>query len=120
MLAELDGVTSVALEVNPAGNTDAASADADPRLRASIAVPTLDPLAAVDVLEAAFPCGSVTGAPKVSTARLIGRVEPHARGLYCGAVGVVAPGGDATFSVAIRTLVADTVIVNPDPVNTAA
>lgn len=55
-----------------------------------------------------FPCGSVTGAPKVSTMRLISRLEPHARGLYCGAVGVVAPGGDATFSVAIRTLVADT------------
>ena len=59
---------------------------------------------------ALFPCGSVTGAPKVSTMRLIGRLEPHARGLYCGAVGVVAPGGDATFSVAIRTMVADTAV----------
>jgi len=61
-----------------------------------------------DLFGALFPCGSVTGAPKVSTAGLISRVESHARGLYCGAVGVVAPGGDATFSVAIRTLVADT------------
>ncbi|GAA3560347.1 aminodeoxychorismate synthase component I [Microlunatus spumicola] len=61
-----------------------------------------------DLFGALFPCGSVTGAPKVSTMGLISRLEPHARGLYCGAVGVVAPGGDATFSVAIRTLVADT------------
>jgi para-aminobenzoate synthetase/4-amino-4-deoxychorismate lyase len=62
-----------------------------------------------EVFAALFPCGSVTGAPKVSTMELIGRLEPYARGLYCGAVGVVAPGGDATFSVAIRTLVVDTV-----------
>jgi para-aminobenzoate synthetase / 4-amino-4-deoxychorismate lyase len=62
-----------------------------------------------DLFGALFPCGSVTGAPKVSTMALISRAEPHARGLYCGAVGVVAPGGDATFGVAIRTLVADTV-----------
>ncbi len=61
-----------------------------------------------DLFGALFPCGSVTGAPKVSTMALIGRLEPHPRGLYCGTVGVVAPGGDATFSVAIRTLVADT------------
>ena len=61
-----------------------------------------------EIFGALFPCGSVTGAPKVSTMGLISRLEPHARGLYCGAVGVVAPGGDATFSVAIRTLVADT------------
>ncbi|SEQ55045.1 chorismate-binding protein [Microlunatus flavus] len=61
-----------------------------------------------EVFAALFPCGSVTGAPKVSTMRLIERLEPHPRGLYCGAVGVVAPGGDATFSVGIRTVVADT------------
>ena len=40
---------------------------------------------------------------------LIAELEPSARGLYCGAIGVVAPGGDATFSVAIRTVVADIV-----------
>ncbi len=69
-------------------------------------VPPLTGLA--DLFGALFPCGSVTGAPKVSTMELITRLEPHPRGLYCGAVGLVAPGGDATFSVAIRTLVADT------------
>ena len=62
-----------------------------------------------DLFGALFPCGSVTGAPKVSTMTLISRLEPHARGLYCGAIGVVAPGGDATFAVAIRTVVADPV-----------
>ena len=62
----------------------------------------------VDLFGALFPCGSITGAPKVSTMDLITRVEPGPRGLYCGAIGVVAPGGDATFSVAIRTLIVDT------------
>ncbi len=51
-----------------------------------------------------FPSGSVTGAPKVSTMGLIADLEPDARGVYCGAIGVLAPGGDsAEFSVAIRT-----------------
>ena len=57
------------------------------------------------VFSALFPCGSVTGAPKVSTMKLIRTLEPTPRGVYCGAVGVVKPGGDATFSVPIRTLV---------------
>ncbi len=57
------------------------------------------------IFSALFPCGSVTGAPKVSTMKLIRTLEPTPRGVYCGAVGVVKPGGDATFSVPIRTLV---------------
>jgi para-aminobenzoate synthetase/4-amino-4-deoxychorismate lyase len=61
-----------------------------------------------EVFGALFPCGSITGAPKIATMSLIAELETDARGLYCGAVGVVAPGGDATFSVAIRTVVADT------------
>ena len=60
-----------------------------------------------DVFAALFPCGSVTGAPKVSTTRLIAALEDSPRGAYCGAVGFVAPGGDATFNVAIRTVVID-------------
>ncbi len=58
----------------------------------------------VDVFAALFPCGSVTGAPKVQAMRTIQKLEPDARGVYCGAVGVVRPGGAATFNVAIRTL----------------
>ena len=64
----------------------------------------------VDVFRALFPCGSVTGAPKARTMQLIRAVEPTPRGVYCGAVGVVAPPGApfrARFSVAIRTAVVD-------------
>ena len=60
-----------------------------------------------DVFTALFPCGSVTGAPKVQATRTIRALEPDARGVYCGAIGVVRPGGSATFNVAIRTLEID-------------
>jgi para-aminobenzoate synthetase/4-amino-4-deoxychorismate lyase len=60
-----------------------------------------------EIFAALFPCGSVTGAPKVSTMRLIASLEDSPRGVYCGAVGFVAPGGDAVFNVAIRTVVID-------------
>ena len=57
-----------------------------------------------DVFGALFPCGSITGAPKVQAMRLIHELEPEPRGVYCGAIGVVQPGGAATFNVPIRTL----------------
>ncbi|MDR6521942.1 aminodeoxychorismate synthase component I [Variovorax atrisoli] len=57
-----------------------------------------------DVFAALFPCGSITGAPKVSAMRMIRELEPGPRGVYCGAVGVVRPGGHATFNVPIRTV----------------
>jgi len=56
------------------------------------------------VFGALFPCGSITGAPKVQAMRLIHALEPEPRGVYCGAIGVVQPGGAATFNVPIRTL----------------
>lgn len=56
------------------------------------------------LMGALFPCGSVTGAPKIRAMEIIREVEPHARGVYCGAVGWMSPSGDADFSVAIRTL----------------
>lgn len=58
----------------------------------------------VDVFDALFPCGSITGAPKVSAMRLIHALEPAPRGVYCGAIGVLRPGGHATFNVPIRTV----------------
>jgi para-aminobenzoate synthetase/4-amino-4-deoxychorismate lyase len=64
----------------------------------------------VDVFRALFPSGSVTGAPKQRSMELIGQLEPHPRGVYCGAVGVVAPPGQkfrARFNVAIRTVTVD-------------
>jgi para-aminobenzoate synthetase/4-amino-4-deoxychorismate lyase len=64
----------------------------------------------VDVFRALFPSGSVTGAPKQRSMELIRELEPEPRGVYCGAVGVVAPPGHpwrARFSVAIRTVTVD-------------
>ncbi|MDQ0607053.1 aminodeoxychorismate synthase component I [Variovorax sp. W1I1] len=63
-----------------------------------------DGVTLVEVFSALFPCGSITGAPKVSAMRMIRDLEPEARGVYCGAVGVVRPGGHATFNVPIRTV----------------
>ena len=60
-----------------------------------------------DVFAALFPCGSVTGAPKISTMGLIAELEQQPREVYCGAIGVVLPGGEAIFNVAIRTVVVD-------------
>lgn len=60
-----------------------------------------------DVFRALFPCGSVTGAPKRRSMEIIAELEKVPRGLYCGAIGCVAPGGEAMFSVAIRTLLVD-------------
>lgn len=57
-----------------------------------------------DVFAALFPCGSVTGAPKVRAMQAIRALEPEVRGVYCGALGVVQPGGHATFNVPIRTV----------------
>ncbi|MFN4193022.1 MAG: aminodeoxychorismate synthase component I [Tabrizicola sp.] len=56
------------------------------------------------LMAALFPCGSVTGAPKIRAMEIIREVEPDPRGVYCGAVGWMSPEGDADFSVAIRTL----------------
>lgn len=57
-----------------------------------------------DLLAALFPCGSITGAPKIRAMEIIAEVEPHPRGAYCGAMGWMAPDGRASFNVAIRTL----------------
>ena len=63
----------------------------------------------VDMIRALFPCGSITGAPKIRAMELINEVERDARGPYCGAIGRIdAPradgSSDAAFNVAIRTL----------------
>ena len=57
------------------------------------------------VLAALFPCGSITGAPKITAMRRIRRMEAAPRGLYCGSIGWLAPDGDFSLNVAIRTLV---------------
>lgn len=60
-----------------------------------------------DMFAALFPCASITGAPKVRTMEIIRDLEVGPRGLYCGAIGLIRPGGDATFSVVIRTAIVD-------------
>jgi para-aminobenzoate synthetase/4-amino-4-deoxychorismate lyase len=59
---------------------------------------------AVDVLRTIFPCGSITGAPKISAMQRLTELEPEPRGAYTGAMGWIEPGGDAAFNVLIRTL----------------
>ncbi len=57
-----------------------------------------------DVFGALFPCGSVTGAPKRRAMEVIQELEAAPRGWYCGALGLLQPGGSATFNVPIRTV----------------
>ncbi len=61
-------------------------------------------LGAVDALRALFPCGSITGAPKLRACEVIAMVEPAARGVYTGSIGTISPAGTARFNVAIRTI----------------
>lgn len=72
------------------------------------------PPAMAGVMEALFPCGSITGAPKIRAMEIIREVEPFARGAYCGAIGWMAPDGAARFNVAIRTLsvTGDEIVLN--------
>jgi para-aminobenzoate synthetase/4-amino-4-deoxychorismate lyase len=60
-----------------------------------------------ELFRSLFPSGSITGAPKISTMRIIRNLEDSPRGIYTGAIGFIAPTGDACFNVAIRTLVVD-------------
>ncbi len=60
-------------------------------------------LGAVDLIRAIFPCGSITGAPKIRAMEIIDEIESAPRGIYCGSIGRIDAGGDAAFNVAIRT-----------------
>ena len=62
----------------------------------------------VELMSALFPCGSITGAPKIRTMQIIRELERYPRGIYTGAIGFLFPGGDCLFNVAIRTVVIDT------------
>jgi len=74
------------------------------QLTSDIEARTRSGIELLDVFRALFPCGSVTGAPKVRAMAAIRSLEPVPRGVYCGAIGVLQPGGMATFNVPIRTL----------------
>lgn len=59
------------------------------------------------IFAAVFPCGSITGAPKIRAMEILSELEPAPRGPYCGAIGWIAPSGAMAFSVAIRTLICE-------------
>lgn len=67
-----------------------------------------DDTSLADLMTALFPCGSITGAPKIRTMQIIRELERFPRGAYTGAIGMLKPGGDCIFNVAIRTVVIDT------------
>ena len=60
---------------------------------------------ASDLLRAVFPPGSITGAPKIRAMEIINELEHESRGVYCGSIGYLNPGGDCLLNVAIRTIV---------------
>lgn len=64
-------------------------------------------LGLVEMLENLFPCGSITGAPKLRAMEIIHALEAEPRGVYTGSIGYIAPNGDFAFNVAIRTAVID-------------
>jgi len=58
----------------------------------------------VAIFRSLFPCGSITGAPKIATMEIIKDLEPQPRGVYCGTLGLLLPNGRRIFNVAIRTI----------------
>lgn len=80
------------------------------------------------LLQALFPCGSITGTPKIASMRCIYDLEQRDRGIYCGSVGWLAPNGDLQLNVAIRTIeyhddhsaqfgVGGAIVIDSDPDN---
>ncbi|MEU4244234.1 aminodeoxychorismate synthase component I [Actinoplanes sp. NPDC026619] len=80
------------------------------QMTSEIVAQTPDQCTLLDVFEALFPCGSVTGAPKARSMQIIRELEAGPRGVYCGAIGLVTPPTAAfrtRFNVAIRTAILD-------------
>jgi para-aminobenzoate synthetase / 4-amino-4-deoxychorismate lyase len=73
------------------------------QMTSTVTAQLADGLSAVDLIRAIFPCGSITGAPKIRAMEIIDEIESAPRGIYCGSIGRIDASGDAAFNVAIRT-----------------
>jgi para-aminobenzoate synthetase/4-amino-4-deoxychorismate lyase len=74
------------------------------QLTSTVTADLEDGLGPIDLIRAIYPCGSITGAPKIRAMEIIDALEASPRGPYCGMIGRLAPDGEAAFNVAIRTL----------------
>ncbi|MBN9589303.1 MAG: aminodeoxychorismate synthase, component I [Alphaproteobacteria bacterium 64-11] len=94
-------------EVGSVAVTDLFALETYPTLHTMVSTVTArkrGPCGPADILRALFPCGSVTGAPKIRAMEVLRELETSPRGAYCGALGYFAPDGSAQFNVSIRTL----------------
>lgn len=77
------------------------------QMTSTITAETREGVTIADIFSALFPCGSITGAPKIKSSEVIAELETTPRGVYCGALGYISPDGTSVFNVAIRTIVID-------------
>jgi para-aminobenzoate synthetase / 4-amino-4-deoxychorismate lyase len=75
------------------------------QMTSTITAETREGTTIADIFSALFPCGSITGAPKIKSSEVIAELETTPRGVYCGALGYISPDGTSVFNVAIRTIV---------------
>lgn len=77
------------------------------QMTSTITAEISDHINLIDIFKALFPCGSITGAPKIRTMEIISEVETSPREGYCGAIGFITPEKEAIFNVPIRTVIID-------------
>jgi para-aminobenzoate synthetase / 4-amino-4-deoxychorismate lyase len=77
------------------------------QMTSTISAKISDTTKLVDIFKGIFPCGSITGAPKISTMKIIAELENEPREVYCGAIGYITPTKEAIFNVPIRTVLID-------------
>ncbi|WP_054754290.1 chorismate-binding protein [Piscibacillus salipiscarius] len=77
------------------------------QMTSTVTAKTRSDVGLASIFEAIFPCGSITGAPKISTMEIISQLETSPREVYCGAIGMITPDQKAVFNVPIRTVLVD-------------
>jgi para-aminobenzoate synthetase/4-amino-4-deoxychorismate lyase len=102
------GKVSVAGRVNVVSLFDVEAFETVWQMTSTVEATLRDGTNLVALMTALFPCGSITGAPKIRTMQIIRELERFPRRAYTGTIGLLRPGGDCTFNVAIRTVVLDT------------